>query len=365
MVYVLFGAEDFLLYEELEGIKASLGPDDPDDMVGLNITRLAGQSLSLPELQAVCDTVPFLASSRLVIVEGLLKRFEPRRPARPRPGAAPRGPDAEQETSTQETGASPSRRGQSTRELEGGWEALGDYARRMPETTHLVLVDLVEEALSRSNPLLTLLKPVAQVREFRKLREPALEQWVRERASRLGIRVAPAALNLLVQVVGDNLRVLNSELEKLSLYAGDEPVQPQHVHDLVASARESTIFSLIDAVAEGKLPRAQYALHQLLKDGWAEPQILFRLSQQFRLLLLAKVLGQQKVAGQALMQRLGIRSEYPFKKTVSQARRYSVPSLENVLRRLLDTDVAVKTGKLHPEVALELLVTDLCRGALA
>lgn len=359
MVYVLFGDEDFLLSEELEGIKSSLGPDD--DMADLNTARLAGQSLTLPELKAICDSVPFLASSRLVIVEGLLKRFEPRRSARQRSGAAARGLGTEPETSTQEAGASPSRRGQSTRELEGGWEALGDYARQMPETTHLVLVDLVENPLNRSNPLLALLKPVAQVREFRKLRGLALEQWVRERVSRLGIHVTPPALTLLIQVVGDNLRILNSELEKLSLYAGEEPVQPQHVRDLVASARESTIFSLIDAVAERKLPRAQHALHELLKDGWAEPQILFRLSQQFRLLLLAKVLGQQKVSGQALMQRLGIRSEFPFKKTVQQARRYSVPSLENVLRRLLDTDVAVKTGRLHPDVALELLVTDLCR----
>ena len=361
MVYVLFGDEDFLLSEELEGIKSSLGPDD--DMADLNTTRLAGQSLTLPELRAVCDAVPFLASSRLVIVEGLLKRFEPRRPARTRPTAGSQSRAAEQETPSQADEPSQARRGQRTSALEGGWEALGDYARRMPETTHLVLVDLVENALNRSNPLLTLLKPVAQVREFRKLRGQALEQWVRERVSRLGIRVAPPALTLLIQVVGDNLRILNSELEKLSLYAGEEPVQPQHVHDLVASARESTIFSLIDAVAEGKLPRAQHALHELLKDGWAEPQILFRLSQQFRLLLLAKVLGQQKVSGQALKQRLGIRSEFPFNKTVEQARRYSVPSLEDVLRRLLDTDIAVKTGRLHPDVALELLVTDLCRPA--
>ena len=125
MVYVLFGDEDFLLHQELEGIKASLGPDD---MAELNTTRLAGQNLSLLELKAVCDAVPFLASNRLVIVEGLLKRFEPRRGARPRPGAAPRGLDAKQETPPQEVTASPSRRGQGMRELEGGWEALGDYA---------------------------------------------------------------------------------------------------------------------------------------------------------------------------------------------------------------------------------------------
>lgn len=326
MVYLLFGDNDFLVHQELSRLKDNLGPAD---MVGLNTTWLTGENLTLPDLRGVCDVVPFLAPARLVIVEALLARFNGGRPGR-------------------RTGAPT---------LEGGWDQLAGYCRQMPETTHLVLLD---GPINRNNPLLSLLAPVAQVWERRRLRGAALEQWVRERASQLHCSLTPAALRLLIDVVGDNLWVLDSELEKLSLFTGGQPVQPQHVQELVASVRETNIFALVDAVAERKLQHAHRGLHLLLRDGLAPAYILFMLARQFRSLLQAKVLLAQGVTGAPLMGRLGITADYPFRKTVEQAQSSSATTLEEALRRLLEADVAIKTGNLAPEVALELLVTDLC-----
>jgi DNA polymerase III delta subunit len=73
MFYILYGQDDFSLNQAVEKIKADLGDRE---MVATNTTSLEGQRLTLSELRNKCDAVPFLSSHRLVIVDGLLGRFE-------------------------------------------------------------------------------------------------------------------------------------------------------------------------------------------------------------------------------------------------------------------------------------------------
>ena len=88
----------------------------PEDLRDANSHRLAGADLSPQDVQAVCNAVPFLASYRLVIVEGLLGRFESAQPRR---------------------GSRGGRQGsQSSRTSTAGWDELARYiSDDMPPTT--------------------------------------------------------------------------------------------------------------------------------------------------------------------------------------------------------------------------------------
>src|SRR4051794_33437703 len=88
-------------------------------MLDLNTSVLDGAKLGFIELRAACDTVPFLAPVRLVIVEGLLARLAP----------APQG------------GARPAGGGRNRAAADEEWAGLPGYAAAMPETTQLVLLD--------------------------------------------------------------------------------------------------------------------------------------------------------------------------------------------------------------------------------
>ena len=74
MLYILFGEDDFTLHQWLEKIQSGLG-----DMTALatNTTVFEGRQVTLDQLKNACETVPFLGDKRLVIIEGLLGRFEP------------------------------------------------------------------------------------------------------------------------------------------------------------------------------------------------------------------------------------------------------------------------------------------------
>ncbi len=337
MVYVFYGEESLLVREELIRLRATLG--DPQ-MLSLNTTWLEGAKLTFPELKAAADTVPFLAEARLVLVEGLLSRFEPFRDGArgARAGAAGR---------------------QGRRDVLGEWGQLGEYLPQTPPSTHLVFFD---GALTARNPLLPVVKSVAQTVEHRKLRGNNLEEWVRQRAAARGAAILPAAARLLVQTAGDDLWILTNELEKLSIYAGSQPIAVPEVQELVAQARESTIFALIDAVAARQLAQAQRSLHTLLETGAAPGYVLTMLGREFRILLLAVTLSARGEKGDGLMRRMGLASPWALQRTLERSRGYRVASLKTALSRVLETDVAIKTGRQEPETALDLLVADLCRG---
>jgi len=73
LLYALWGEDEFSISEFLAGIKSGLGDQA---MLSLNTTTLDAQKLSLEELKSVCETVPFMAEKRLVIIKGLLERYE-------------------------------------------------------------------------------------------------------------------------------------------------------------------------------------------------------------------------------------------------------------------------------------------------
>jgi DNA polymerase-3 subunit delta len=275
MITILYGKDDFSRDEALEEIRASLD----DDGAGDNAERIDGRSVQPDELLARVHTVPFLASRRLVIVDGLLGRFQ----------------------------ASASRRRSQPRKNPpalGGWQAFVDGLESMPETTVLVLID---GEVSAGNPLLdalSTLKPKPKAREFSPKRTGELAGWLNQRAATLGIRLEARAVPALAGLVGNNLRLLDSELRKLGTFAGDRAVTAEDVNSLVSLAREANVFAMVDAAAEGRTKDALAEYHRLLRVGEAPQRFLAMIARQFRLMLQTRDLLERGVPQREVQARL-------------------------------------------------------------
>jgi len=328
MFYILYGLDDFSLNQAVEKIKADLGDRE---MVATSTTNLEGQHLTLGELRNKCDAAPFLSSHRLVIVDGLLGRFEAKQ-GRPRSR----------------------KKGKSGNGL-GEWEGLASYIKQMPETSVLVLVD--GEMLSQ-NPLLKKLSPSAEVKAFPLLRGRDLKAWIRKRVKEEGGDITPQAVDLLAELIGGDLWAMNGEIQKLLLYSQERPINEDDVRQLVSHVQEASIFALVDAVAEGRTELAQRILHRLYDDGVAPTYILVMITRQFRLVAQAKDLGPG-LSRLQIQDRLGLKSSYSLDKTLSQAKLYDFEGVKRAYDKLLETDLAIKTGKYSDKLALELLVTEL------
>lgn len=330
MLYILYGEDDFSLREALARIKEGLGDKE---LLSTNTTILQGQNLTLQQLIITCDTLPFLAPNRLVIVEGLLSRFETQ--DREKRAAKPR--DSE-------------------------WQYFKEYLNRMPGSTVLILTD---GALKRGNPMLADIALLAKVQEFKPFKGAQLNNWMQARAKSLGCSISPPALQLLSELVGGNLGLLSIEIDKLSLYAQGRMVEVNDVKSLVAYAQETNVFSMVDAILERNASKATRLLHLLEDEGAAPAYLLFMITRQVRMVIQAKDMLQQKQAFADLGHTLGISSDYVLQKVREQARAPSMEQLKTVYRKLLDTDISIKTGRIkgdRGELALELLICELCEG---
>jgi DNA polymerase-3 subunit delta len=333
MLQIFYGPDSFSRAEALAALRRSL---DADGMLATNTAVFDGKSVKPDELFAACDTVPFLAAHRLVLVEGLLAAQEGRA-RRPRGG---RGRANAAEPASGD--GSP-------------WAALPEYARRLPPTTELVLV---EGELRADNWLLAALRDVAQLRQFPLLGHDELQRWVLNRARALQAPIAPRAAATLAEAVGANLWQLNGELEKLALYAHGRPIEVADVNAMVHTAEGGTVFQLCDAVVAGRGGEALRLTRLLLDGGAAGPYLLTMLARQFRQLLVARAL-QRAGAPRAEIARRAEVPDFRVMAVLNQAARFAPGRLEAIYERLLAADLAVKRGEQDEDAAIELLVGEL------
>ena len=330
-MYILSGQDDYSLSQSLEEIKKGISDQA---LLAANTTTLDGQQVTLDRLRAVCETLPFLAEKRLVIVKRLLERFEPR-------GKSNRRKKITRVTNHQNE-----------------YKSLGAYISQIPDSTILVLIDSKVTGL---NPLFSELSPKAKVKSFPLLRGTKLRQWVQKQVKGEGGTISPQAIDLLTRLVGGNLWVMASEIDKLLLFTSGRRIEEEDVRLLVSSAQQTSVFAMVDAIVEFKAGLAERILHQLLQRGASSAYLLTMLSRQFRMIVRVKELNKQGKSEREIRNRLGLTADFAWRKTVEQAGRYSLGRIREVYRKLLETDLSIKTGKYEGGLALNILIAELCR----
>ncbi len=316
MIRVFHGDDGFSISEAVRRARVSVGPEEVREP---NITVLEGGSFKPFDIVAAASTLPFLADRRLVLVYGLLESMDGR--------GNSRGSE---------------------------WDELPGMFADLPGTSDVVFV---ESTTLRPNARgVKAAGPGAEVREFRSPRGPALEAWARDRFTRYESSASRDAVARLGWLAGGDLRLLDSEINKLALYAGEREVTQADVDEMVGEAREASIFAAVDAVLESRPGVAMRLMYSLLEGGTSVGSIITMLARQVRLVLLAGTLRADGVPQPEIGTRIGLRNRYALDKTLRQASRFGKDYLALTHRRLLDADLDIKTGKMDERLALEILV---------
>lgn len=344
MIYLIHGPDELLRSEALAPLRAALGPAE---MAELSTTWFDGRKAAVSEVLHACDALPFLTPKRLVIVEGLIGRLSRR-------SKGEDGAEASAEEAADSSAAGRER------------TALLAYLPQLPETTDLALVEPVQ--LPRADPIVKKIEELArqgsaQIVVCDAPPQAELPAWIVQRAQRKGAAIERAAAQELATYVGRNLRLLDNELEKLIAYRGGQgAITQRDVRLLTPYTQEASVFDLVDAIGRRDGPTALRLLRDLEQGGAAPLYLLSMIVRQFRILLQVGELAAQGMGKDAIAAAIGLHP-YPTQKAMQQSRQWRLAELEAVYDRLLATDVAIKTGKLPDDLALELLVIDLCQRA--
>lgn len=317
MFYIFHGEDTHSQKETLAGLIDKLG--DPA-MLDLNTTRFTGVT-PLAALRQACDALPFLAPARIVIVTDLFT-------AKP------------------------------------GKEYLAEllaYLPQLPDRTRLVFLE--SRALRDNNKFLQLANETKNGYQklFDPLRVGEVERWIEGRAEEKNGHISRQAAHLLAVNVGNDLDILDNELEKLVAYkSADEAatIESTDVEKLSPYVAEASIFDLVDALGNRNGKRASLLLQQKLHEG-TEPFYLFSMFiRQFRLLIQVKELAEAGYRPQGISREIKQHS-FVVGKLYQQARGFNMKELEQIYGHMLEIDIAVKTGQADMLTSLDLLVANL------
>ncbi|MCC6175455.1 MAG: DNA polymerase III subunit delta [Chloroflexi bacterium] len=362
LIYVLWGNDRFTRDEQVRGLKRRMLGEAFGEF---NLSILSGDDVRVRDVRAVADAIPFLADRRLIIVEGLLGRLAGQAKPAARRGrstaSAAKASAAKAGTAKAGTAkAATARRGATsaaqTVDPPNPLDELEAFLADLPATTALVFVEdqIDPKAIEPRLPA-----GRAHVRGYERPRPSDLGRWIERRVKQHGGRMEAPAIRQLAQLAPDDLGLLENEVLKLVTYADGRPVTLDDVL-LLSASPDVTIFNLLDAIGQNERGKALGQLRLLFQRGERSETIVPQIAGSLRRLIQARELLDQGLHGPALASRLGA---HPFvaEKSERQARLYRVDQLEAMLRRLLATDRAVKTGEAEPELALELFICDLPR----
>ena len=167
------------------------------------------------------------------------------------------------------------------------------------------------------------------------------------------------AAELLVELTGDELTRLYSEVDKLALFADSEKVITiKHIESLVGHNRLFNAFSVIDAMIAGDAGVAVERLRGMFADDRsAEYTVVGAFAFHFRRLFNAKALLEKGVRRGEVERKLRIWGNKDG--FFAQLRGMTLRQIGTYLQHLGETDYAIKTGRTKARVAMEQFVLQL------
>jgi len=229
-----------------------------------------------------------------------------------------------------------------------------------------------------------------QVIEFLRPREWELPQWLMDNTPRLfGRSIGKREAELLIDLAGDDLLVLYSELQKIDLHLPPKKaINREIIEEITGATRSASPYELADALGNKNLPRALEIIEAIFAESFSAPQhiavlfrhfwALFRIRQFAALYrddmqMFIRPAGREKQNEIAM--RIGIfagilrenqkNRVYPAvikSGVVDQARLFTDDQLKRIFRWLHAYDLGIKTGRAEPDKAsLQLLCYKIAR----
>lgn len=238
-------------------------------------------------------------------------------------------------------------------------EKLLDSAKELAASPHNIIL-CQEGKVLKTDKLLTALKKIGDVQEFAELSGAKLVSWAEAEFNQYGRAVEPGVASLLAERLGGDLWQLSNEIHKLAHGSGRGPVGSRDIDSALKGEVELNIFKTIDALAQKDKSSALRLVHQHIEAGDHPLYLLAMVANQLRNLISVKSYLETEGGGYdaSAAARLGMHP-FVFSKTTRQSRLFDLAGLKDIFGKLMSYDIAIKTGRIDPGVALDLIIAEI------
>lgn len=304
--YLLWGEERYLRRQYRDKLKAAMcsGGDE------MNTHFYEGKDVPVGEIIDLAETLPFLAERRVIFISG--------------------------------SGL-----------FKSGGEKMAEYLASPNETTHFVFT---ESDVDKRSKLYKTVQSKGCAVEFALQDESTLKRWVAGMLKKEGKRVTESTVQRFLIKTGTDMENIHMELEKLICYCMERDVVTDEDVEAICTNRISNhIFDMINAIADKQQKKALQLYYDLLALKEPPMRILFLIARQCNMLLQVKEMKAHGFDNKAMGSKIGL-APFIAGKYAAQAARFKKADLKKAVARCVDTEEAVKTGRMNDVMSVEVLI---------
>lgn len=310
-IYLLCGEERYLRKQYKDKLKNALcAPDD-----NMNNHFYEGKNISVGEVIDLAETMPFLAERRVIFIEesGLFK---------------------------------------------SGGEQLAEYLTEVNESTVFIFS---ESEIDKRSKIYKTAQSKGSVVEFVTQDENTLSKWIVGMLGREGKKITGNTLQLFMTKTGTDMENIHMELEKLICYCMDkEVVEASDVEAICANRITNQIFDMVDALSNGKEREALQLYYDLIALKEPPMRILFLVAKHCNQLMQAKEMKDKRYDNKEIASAIGA-PPFAVNKLLAQAQKFKSATLKEAVRKCVEAEEAVKTGRLNDTMSVELLLLSVLK----
>lgn len=198
--------------------------------------------------------------------------------------------------------------------------------------------------------------------EFARQNIRDLTAWVTRHFASAKKRISPELCAYLIDITGGTMTALQGEITKICAYSGADEICRADIDAVTEPVLDAVVFQMTDLLGRGEYGAALQKLQQLLKMQQEPISILGAVGGHFRRLSVARTLMESGRGAPELMKLCGI-GDYPARKTMAAAGRFSSAFYARTAELVLETDYRLKTSYDEPQRLLELLLLQLAQEA--
>ena len=198
--------------------------------------------------------------------------------------------------------------------------------------------------------------------EFAKQDQRDLVSWVTRHFAAREKRISTDLCLYLIDITGGTMTALAGEIDKICAYSGATEIKKTDIDAVTEPVLDAVVFQMTDMLSAGRYDQALQKLQQLLKMQQEPLAILGAVGSHFRRIGAARTLLDHGKTAYDLQKLCGI-PDYPARKTMDAARRFSPAFCKRAAELVLETDYRMKTSFDDPERLLEMLLLTLAQEA--
>ena len=249
MMYLVFGEQELLVNKMID----KLAKSELDVIDDFNLVTFDGCKTPLYEIVNDASTLPFMADKKVVVVKNcyFLTTESPKL------------------------------------EFEQSFNELEEYLENQNEGT-VVIFSVIASKLDDRKSLVKKIKEKSKIYAVDNVNKKDLPRIVKQMFEKQGMSITSDALNEFLSRCGDDMYLINGEIEKLSCYKKE--IDVKDIDLMVAKKIEDNVFEMIDAIFAKKLDKV-FRIYYDLKINNNEPLTLISLiASQVRFLYQVMVL---------------------------------------------------------------------------